>query len=203
MTNQSGLSLEAKKARIHAEDLSDGEPLVSGAADPAMLCSLAELGALFKPLMGLPAPRDADGRILEVRPKGRWFEFEVAKALGYHYPPRAGVFPDIRHQLLEVKHHTGKEVTVDFGRHHPASDHVIEARWNEKTRARIRDIRYLIALSPPPDYKVETMVLATGAEINDLFGVSPTQTVKYQLGISSKWRTAHRGQIVVSGQALE
>jgi hypothetical protein len=30
------------------------------------------------------------------------------------------------------------------------------------------------------------MVLATGAEIDSIFGVSPTQTIKYQMGISKK-----------------
>jgi hypothetical protein len=43
------------------------------------------------------------------------------------------------------------------------------------------------------------MVLATGSEINNIFGVSPTQTVKYQLGISKRWREQHAGQILVSG----
>ena len=46
------------------------------------------------------------------------------------------------------------------------------------------------------------MVLATGAEINSIFGVSPTATIKYQLGISKQWRDAHAGQILVSGKAI-
>lgn len=44
------------------------------------------------------------------------------------------------------------------------------------------------------------MVLATGAEINSIFGVSPTKTIKYQLGISKQWRDEHAGQILVSGK---
>ncbi len=150
--------------------------------------------------MGIEAPRDSDNRILEVRPKGHWFEFEVAKSLGYHYPPGAGVFPDLRHQILEVKHHTGKSVTIDFGHHHPASKSVLDACWNEKMHARVRDIRYLIALAPPPRFRVSVMVLATGAEIDSIFGVSPTKTIKYQLGISNRWRELHAGQILVSGE---
>ena len=46
------------------------------------------------------------------------------------------------------------------------------------------------------------MVLATGAEINSIFGVSPTKTIKYQLGISNKWRETHTGQILVSGKVF-
>jgi hypothetical protein len=181
-------------------DLADGDPLANAAADPALLLSLEELAFLLKPLMGIEAPRDAANRILEVRPKGHWFEFEVVRRLGYHYPPRAGLFPDVRHQLLEVKHHTGKSVTIDFGHHHPASKDVPEERWNEKTRARICDIRYLIALAPPPEFRVTVMVLATGAEIDSIFGVSATQTIKYQLGISKRWRDEHAGKILVSGK---
>jgi len=113
------------------------------------------------------------------------------------------LFPDVRHQLLEVKHHTGKSVTIDFGHHHPASKDVIDARWNEKVRTRVCDIRYLIALSPPPDFRVSVMVLATGAEIDAIFGVSPTATIKYQLGISKKWRDEHAGQIILSGTRFE
>jgi|YNPNPStandDraft_1061719.scaffolds.fasta_scaffold14107_1 hypothetical protein len=95
-------SAEAKKTRIRTLDLTDGEPLANAPADPVLLFSLQELAWLVKPLMGLEAPRDEENRLLEVRPKGHWFEFEVAKQLGYHYPPGTGLFPDIRHQLLEV-----------------------------------------------------------------------------------------------------
>ena len=136
---------------------------------------------------------------MEVRPKGHWFEFEVAKLLGYHYPPRAGLFPDLRHQLLEIKHHTGKSITFDFGGWPSASDEVIEARWNERLKAPV-SIRYLIALAPPPDFCVTVLVLATGREIDNISGVSPKPTVKYQLGISTTWRDGNRGKIIVSGR---
>jgi len=195
-------SAEAKKTRIHTLDLADGEPLANAPADPELLFTLHELALLLKPLMGGDAPRDEENRILEVRPKGHWFEFEVAKSLGYHYPPGSGLFPDIRNQLLEVKHHTGKSVTIDFGHHHPGSEDIIDARWNEKAKARVCDIRYLIALAPPPKFKVTVMVLATGSEINRIFGVSPTQTIKYQMGISKQWREKHTGQILVSGNVF-
>lgn len=204
MTRASAIfeAARAKRDRIHSLDLGDGDPLANAPADPDFLFTLEEIAILLKPLMEVDAPRDKGGRILEVRPKGHWFEFEVAKSLGYHYPPGAGMFPDLRHQLLEVKHHTGKSVTIDFGHHHPGSEDVIEARWNEKVRSRVCDIRYLIALAPPPDHKVSVRVLATGAEINSIFGVSPTKTIKYQLGISNQWRESHAGQILVSGQVF-
>lgn len=188
---------ETKRNRIHGMDLEDGDPLANSPADQSLFYSLEEIALLLKPLMGLPAPRDTGGRLLEVRPKGHWFEYEVAKLLGYHYPPGAGLFPDLRHQLLEVKHHTGKSVTIDFGHHHPGSQDIIDARWNEKMKVPVCAIRYLIALAPPPDFLVSVMVLATGQQIDKIFGVSPTQTIKYQLGISNKWRPDHAGKILV------
>src|SRR3989304_2483139 len=97
-----------KRERIHALDLGDGEPLANAPADPTLLYSLEELAWGLKPLMGIDAPRDDNNRILEVRPKGHWFEYEVAKLLGYHYPAGAGLFPDLRHQLLAVNPPTGR-----------------------------------------------------------------------------------------------
>jgi hypothetical protein len=196
-------SAEKKKKEIYRLDLADGEPLANAPADPGTLYSLEELGCLLKPLMGIDAPRDGQNRILEVRPKGHWFEYEVVKSLGYHYPPGSGLFPDVRHQLLQVKHHTGKSVTIDFGHHHPAPEEIVDARWNEKAKAKIRDIRYLIALAPPAEFKVSALVLATGAEIDKIFGVSPHRTIKYQLGISRKWRDEHKGKILVSGKEFD
>lgn len=193
-------SAQAKRDRVHAMDLEDGDPLVNAPADAMLLLSIEQIAVLLKPLMGLAAPRDENNRILEVRPKGHWFEFEVAKLLGYHYPPGSGLFPDLRNQLLEVKHHTGKSVTIDFGNHHPGSKTVVDARWNAKMRVRVCEIRYLIALAPPPLFEVSVMVLATGEQIDGIFGVSPTQTIKYQMGISNKWRAEHAGKLIVGGK---
>lgn len=161
------------------------------------LYTLEELAVLTEDLMSIDAPTDSNGRILEVRPKGHWFEFEVAKRLGYNYPPGGGLFPDIRHQALEIKHHTGKSITVNFGRYHPGSNGVINETWNRKLRLKVNEIRYLIALAPPPTFKVATLILLTGAQMVRVFGVSPTQTIKYQMGISEKWREEHRGKMIV------
>lgn len=103
-----------------------------------MLYTLEEIAILTEDLMSLDAPTDVNGRILEVRPKGHWFEYEVAKRLGYNYPPGGGLFPDIRHQIV-----------------------------------------------------------LTGAQIIKVFSVSPTATIKYQMGISGKWRESHRGKMLV------
>jgi len=61
----------------------------------------------------------------------------------------------------------------------------------------VKDIRYLIALAPPRGVKVTTLILLTGAQIVNVFGVSPTAIIKYQMGISDKWREEHRGKMLV------
>ncbi|GEM_PF-4399630 len=47
------------------------------------------------------------------------------------------------------------------------------------------------------DLEVTTLILLTGAQIINVFGVSPTQTIKYQMGISVEWRKEHNGKMVV------
>lgn len=109
-------SAEEKNKEIRELDrASAGEPLLLKPPLPELLYTLDELGFLLKELIGLEAPRNEGGRLLDVRPKGMWFEWEVAKLLGYTQMPKTGAFPDMRHQLMETKHHTGKSITIDFG----------------------------------------------------------------------------------------
>ncbi len=188
-------SANKKKKLIYQTDLEDANSLANHPPSREVLYALEEIAILTEDLMTIDAPTDSNGRILEVRPKGHWFEF--AKRLGYNYPPGGGLFPDIRHQALEIKHHTGKSITVDFGRYHPGSDDVVNETWNRQLQLKVKEIRYLIALAPPPAFKVATLILLTGAQIINVFGVSPTATIKYQMGISEKWREEHRRKMMV------
>lgn len=187
----------AKKKLLYQKDLEDANVLANQPPEMGLFYTLEEMAILIEDLMNIDAPTDTNGRILEVRPKGHWFEFEVAKRIGYNYPPGGGLFPDIRHQALEIKHHTGKSVTVDFGRYHPGSDVIINETWNRKLQLKVNQIRYLIALAPPPKFKVSTLILLTGAQIVNVFGVFPKATIKYQMGISEKWRAEHDGKMMV------
>ena len=84
-------SANRKKKLIYQTDLEDANSLANHAPDKEMLYTLEEIAILTEDLMSLDAPTDVNGRILEVRPKGHWFEFEVAKRLGYNYPPGGGL----------------------------------------------------------------------------------------------------------------
>ncbi|MFO0793425.1 MAG: hypothetical protein U0586_05115 [Candidatus Brocadiaceae bacterium] len=191
------VSANRKKKLIYQKDLEDASSLANQPPTTETLYTLEEIAVLTEDLMSIDAPTDKNGRILEVRPKGHWFEFEVARKLGYNYPPGAGLFPDIRNQALKIKHHTGKNITVDFGRYHPGSTVTINETWNRQLQFKVNQIRFLIALAPPPEFKVTTLIVLTGAQIDSVFGVSPKETIKYQMGISKKWKEAHRGKMMI------
>jgi hypothetical protein len=189
----------AEERRIKVKDLdtASDQPLVMRLPDTNLLYSLEELAVLLEPLIGIDSPTDSNGRILDVRPKGMWFEAQVAHLLGYNSPPRSGVFPDLRHQLIETKHHVGKSVTIDFGRHHPGSSDLIPGQWNRELGFTERDVRYIIALAPPSKYVLTTLIIQTGEQIVNMFGVPLTQTIKYQMGIPKHWREEHQSSVLV------
>jgi hypothetical protein len=195
--NRLGATAVAKKKLIRQSDLEDGLALANQPPEHEMFYNLEEIAALVQDLIGLETPIGRNGRILEGCSKACWFKYEVAKRLGYHFSPLAAIFPAIRHQALEIKHHTEKEFDYDFGRYHPGSDEIINETWNRKIKLKVNQIRYLIAPAPPPQFKVTTLILLTGAQIVSVFGVSPKATIKYQMGISDKWRDTHRGKMMV------
>jgi len=53
------------------------EPLIMQTPDVNLLFTLEELSYLLNDLIGLKSPTDDRGRILDVRPKGMWFEFRL------------------------------------------------------------------------------------------------------------------------------
>ncbi|MCI0696892.1 hypothetical protein L0337_33415 [candidate division KSB1 bacterium] len=169
----------AKKKLIYQTDLEDGLVLANQRPEEELFYTLEEIAVLVKDLMGVETPTVSNGRILEGCTKDYWFKFEAAKRLGYHFSPLAEIFPGIRHQALEVKHCSGEFVTLDFGLYHPGSEEIINETWNRKLQLKVNQIRYLIALAPPPQFKVTTLILLTGAQIINVFGVSPKATIKY------------------------
>ena len=72
-----------KKKLIYQKDLEDGNVLaIQPALDTSLFYTIEEIAILIERLMEIDSPRDSNGRLLEVRPKVNWFEFEVAKCLG-------------------------------------------------------------------------------------------------------------------------
>ena len=151
--------------------------------DDTSLYDLEEIEIILQDIIGLSTPDN-----LSERQRGDWFNSIICKKLGYYKRPSNGKCPDIRHQLLEIKHHTGKQVNIDFGRHHPNSEEIIE-----NTNFRHYDIRYVIAIAPPPDKKICNLIIGKGNDIHSTFRVPENPTIKYQKGISKKWYEQNSG----------
>lgn len=118
----------------------------------------------------------------------------MLRTIESNQPPENELFYTLEEVAVLMEDLIG--IDFDFGRYHPA-DEIIDETWNRKIQLKVNQIRYLIALAPPPQFKVTTLILLTGAQIVSVFGVSPKATIKYQMGISDKWRDAHRGKMMV------
>lgn len=66
----------------------------------------------------------------------------VCDSLGYPYHQDDGTFPDIRHQLVEVKLQTSP--TIDLGLVSPDSTEPLDTPWLANIQVRHRDVRYVV-----------------------------------------------------------
>lgn len=107
--------------------------------EPASLMSIRRLFDLLKPLVGR---RFNDPGILQERNRGAVLHGLVAAALGYRKHMDNGKFPDIRHQLLEVKLQTSP--TIDLGAISPNSDGMLDCPALGTTRVLHQDVRYAV-----------------------------------------------------------
>lgn len=103
------------------------------------LLPITELFDLLRPLIGQRF-RDA-GRIQE-RNRGGELHRLVTERLGYLHHSDDGQFPDIRHQLLEVKLQTSP--TIDLGVVLPDSDARLDVVKIGACQPRAKDVRYAI-----------------------------------------------------------
>lgn len=113
------MSALTKRQLIYQKDLEDATVLANDNPERDLFYSIEEIVGLVEGLIGIATPKGSHGKILDAPARTSWFNYEVARRLGYHFSPLTGIFPAIRHQAIEIKHHTGKSVTVDFGRYHP------------------------------------------------------------------------------------
>jgi hypothetical protein len=87
----------------------------------------------------------------------------VCEALGYANYKDDGQFPDIRHQLLEVKLQTSP--TIDLGLAAPNSKEALDVPKINNRQVRHRDVRYAIFCAQTNDTVVTIthLFLSTGA----------------------------------------
>lgn len=130
------------------------------------LLSIAGLFAKLSPLVGRSFE---DPGILQERNRGGLLHGLVSAALGYQDHGDNGRFPDIRHQLLEVKLQTS--TTIDLGAISPESEDPIDLPAIGDVHIRHQDIRYAVFCGGINATRVTItgLVLVTGKDFYSTF----------------------------------
>ena len=103
--------------------------------------SLLEISVLYKKLQMIVGMQFSDKGTTQERNRGASLHKIVCKILGYQHYQDSGKFPDIKHQLLEVKLQTA--TTIDLGCINPESEEYLDISINQQ-KIRACDIRYAI-----------------------------------------------------------
>ena len=127
--------------------------------DPGQLFSIAELFARLAPLVGV---QFADAGHDQERNRGAALHRLVCERLGYSNYRDDGRFPDVRHQLLEVKLQTAP--TVDLGLVRPDSSEPLDLSMVDRCQVRHCDVRYAVfgANLAAGHVTVTHLILSTG-----------------------------------------
>lgn len=155
---------------ISATDTTNIKPLVSrdvdvGCALPtdyAASGDLMPIGQLFEMLSPLVGQRFPDPGRTQERNRGADLHRIVCEALGYAQYADAGDFPDVRHQLLEVKLQTSP--TIDLGLVCPDSEDPLDGPQIADRQIRHCDVRYAVFYGTTDGVNVEltNFYLSTG-----------------------------------------
>ena len=177
-------SLERKRRYILQEDQNLQFPLIKKQPNPAYLFTHGEIEYALNTLIGRKFDNLGTGQERNI---GQALEKEIAKALGYqHYQQTdSGGYPDLLHQLVEVKFQFSG--TIDLGNHLPTDQSSIEAAWNE-WNITSRDIRYIVALMEKDEHGnfiVDSIVITSGEKFNQYFSICEGTNFKIQIPIPS------------------
>ena len=151
-------------------------PLVGGvidrATDPAadpQLRALLPISVLYERLLPLVDSSFPSAGNDQERNRGAALHRRVCQALGYREYRDDGQFPDVRHQLLEVKLQT--EQTIDLGLVRPNSQQPFDVPRLAGRRVRHCDVRYAIfcARMERNQVTVTHLFVTTGEDFCDRF----------------------------------
>lgn len=147
------------------------EPLVLQSVDLSLISApiknpqtseLLPISIIFEKLSILIGQSFIDAGIDQERNRGAALHRLVCAALGYHSFQDNGQFPDIRHQLLEVKLQTSQ--TIDLGLVRPDSVEPLDVPMIDGKQIRHCDVRYAIFYGNTNNSRVEIthLFLTTG-----------------------------------------
>lgn len=125
---------------------------------------LLPIGELFNRLKSLVGKSFADSGYDQERNRGAALHRLVCQSLGYADYRDDGQFPDVRHQLLEVKLQTSP--TIDLGLVSPNSTEALDVPMIEGRQIRHCDVRYALfyAFTNGKDVTLTKLFLTTGED---------------------------------------
>ena len=156
------LAVEGDTAALQA--MVDGDAELSEALPTAspQIGHLLSIGSIFEKLRGLTGKRFPDPGRSQERNRGATLHRLVCERLGYMSYGDSGRFPDIRHQLLEVKLQTSE--TIDLGLVDPHSEEPLDVPPLDALQIRHCDVRYAIfsAFTDGSEVTLTGLVAITG-----------------------------------------
>lgn len=162
---------EAKLELISKDDTELLRPFVNSSVDLAAIASpvnqpqagqLLPIGQLFVRLQSLVGKSFSDSGYDQERNRGAALHRLVCQSLGYADYRDDGQFPDVRHQLLEVKLQTSP--TIDLGLVCPNSIAALDVPMIERKQIRHCDVRYALfyAVTDGKEVTLTNFFLTTG-----------------------------------------
>ncbi len=127
---------------------------------------------------------------LPTKNRGQALELIVSKLLGYHIEDNEqlnGGYPDIRHQLIEVKVQDSQ--TIDLGKYSPQFEEII------KDEVTTLDVRYLIALTDESDGMIKGILLTTGEKLGNYGTYVSDKSFKCQRSIPMSFFEVNKGKV--------
>lgn len=170
----------AAMAEISRRDAASSTPLAHTEPQPGLVLPLVAIGDALVPLVGATIPITARGHRVDAQE----FERRIAVALGYttHATTHGNTFPDLLHQILEVKLQTSP--TIDLGRHLPISTDTVAVTVGAETLPPAA-ARYAVGLvaQAGDSWRVTGIVLTPGANFQQFFSLCEGENFKTQLHV--------------------
>lgn len=161
-------ALDTEPIRAHTKRVTSFDPVTSPIDEPASgeLLPIASIFARLSPLVGVTF---VDPGIVQERNRGAALHRLVCERLGFSRYEDKGQFPDVRHQLLEVKLQTSP--TIDLGLVLPSSEGVLDIRQLGAHHPRHCDTRYALFFATTDGAKVTLthLFVTTGADFFSRF----------------------------------
>ncbi|WP_244213841.1 hypothetical protein [Paenibacillus barcinonensis] len=141
---------------------------------------------LYNKLKSIVGSSFTDAGSDQERNRGAALHKLVCKKLGYSTYKDDGRFPDVKHQLLEVKLQTSP--TIDLGLFSPDSTSILDIRQIDGNRVRLCDVRYAVfyGVIEEGQVKITNFYLTTGEDFFSRFPQFQGKVLNSKLQIKLK-----------------